>query len=261
MRLLLLLCLVFFSTLLPASDLARERRISNEIEEMILDGEPVRLQAGGADFLAIYAKEESSYAKGAAIIIHGRGAHPDWTEVIQPMRTGLLDHGWRTFSIQMPIASAEAPPGAYRELIPEAGPRIAAAVDYLKKMKVENIVIISHSLGARMALEHLAAGKSQEVRALVTVGLSADKKEKESGTLGALQKLQLPMLDIYGSQDLQSVLGSVHERAAAAARAKNSDYRQTRIEGADHFFLGLDDTLISTVRAWLGKVAPGRKLK
>ncbi len=90
MRLLLLLCLVFFSTLLPASDLARERRISNEIEEMILDGEPVRLQAGGADFLAIYAKEESSYAKGAAIIIHGRGAHPDWTEVIQPCARGCL---------------------------------------------------------------------------------------------------------------------------------------------------------------------------
>ncbi len=102
-------------------------------------------------------------------------------------------------------------------------------------MEVENIVIISHSLGARMAVEHLAGGKSPEVRALVTVGLSADKNERESGTLGALQKLTLPLLDIYGSQDLEVVLNTVHERAAAAKKAKNSSYRQTRIEGADHF--------------------------
>ncbi len=121
MRLLLLLCLICFSTLLSAADLVRERRIGDEIEEMIMVGEALRLQAGEADFLAIYAQEETRYAQGAAIILHGRGAHPNWTEVIQPLRTELLGYGWRTLSIQLPVASAEAPSGAYRELIPEAG--------------------------------------------------------------------------------------------------------------------------------------------
>lgn len=257
MRILLLLCLSLLPLLSAASDLAREQRIAAEIEEGILVGEPVMLQAGGREFFAIYAEEESSYVKGAAIILHGRGAHPDWTEVIQPLRSELPSHGWRTLSIQLPVASAEAPPRAYRDLIPEAAPRIAAAVDYLKKMEVENIVIISHSLGARMAVESLAASQSAGVRALVAIGLGADKEDKEGGTLGALQKLQLPLLDIYGSQDLPGVLDTIQERAMAARKANNKGYRQTRVEGADHFFRGLDETLISVIRSWLGKVAPG----
>ena len=87
MRILLLLCLSLLPLLSAASDLAREQRIAAEIEEGILVGEPVMLQAGGSEFFAIYAEEESSYVKGAAIILHGRGAHPDWTEVIQPLRS------------------------------------------------------------------------------------------------------------------------------------------------------------------------------
>ncbi len=259
MRWLLLLLFLSLSTTVSASDLAREQRIAAEIEETILVGEPIRLQAGEVEFLAVYTEEESNYALGAAIILHGRGAHPLWSEVIEPLRTELPAYGWRTLSIQLPVASAEASPGAYRDLIPEAGPRIAAAVNYLKQAEVNNIVIISHSLGSRMAVEYLAAGGPQEVLALAAVGLGADKGEKSSGTLGALQKLQLPILDIYGSQDIPSVLGSARERRQAAGRAKNSDYRQVEIAGADHFFRGLDDTLIATVRAWLGKVAPGRK--
>lgn len=249
--------LLILASAVAASDLMREQRMAAEIEEAILVGEPMRLKAGDVEFLAIYAEEEVSYSKGAAIIIHGRGAHPDWMEVVQPLRSELPGYGWKTLSLQMPVASAEAAGWVYRELIPESFPRINAAVDFLKQKGVKNIVLVAHSLGARMAVEYLASDQaSREVSAFVAVGLGAERGKPDSGTLGALQKLKLPVLDMYGSRDIESVLSSVSERAAAARKSGNAGYRQVKIDGADHFFSGLDETLVARVRGWLGGMAP-----
>lgn len=255
-KFLLFSLLMILAGAVSASDLMREQRMADEIEEAILVGEPMRLKAGDMEFLAIYAEEDVSYSKGAAIILHGRGAHPDWMEVVQPLRSELPGYGWKTLSLQMPVASVEAAGWVYRDLIPESFPRITAAVAFLKQKGVKNIVLIGHSLGARMAVEYLASDQaSREVRALVAVGLGADKGKSDSGTLGALQKLKLPALDLYGSRDLESVLATAGERAAAARKSGNGGYRQVKIDGADHFFRGLDETLVARVRGWLGGVA------
>ncbi|MCW8906045.1 MAG: alpha/beta hydrolase family protein [Sedimenticola sp.] len=240
-----------------ASDLARERRIADQISEALLVGEPVTLQAGDTPFLAIHTRESTGYSHGAAIILHGRGAHPDWVDVVNPLRSELPEYGWQTLSIQLPVAAADASDWVYRELIPEAGPRIAAAVDYLKQQGVSNLVLVGHSLGARMGLEYLATGAPEELRAFVAVGLPADPQRPQEGALQALRQVKVPMLDIFGSRDLESVLGSARARSLAAREADLVDYRQTPVEGADHFFRGLSDTLVARVRAWLGRAAPG----
>ena len=36
------------------------------------------------------------------IILHGRGYHPDWAEVANPLRVGLAE-GWNTLSLKMPV--------------------------------------------------------------------------------------------------------------------------------------------------------------
>ncbi len=245
--------LLLFCNLAPASDLARERRIAEQIEDAILVGEPVRLQAGDLDFLAIHAPANRGSPRGAVILLHGMGANPDWTDVIQPLRSELPEHGWETLSLQMPVASTDAPSKAYLALIPEAGPRIGAAVSFLKQGGVSNMVLIGHSLGARMGAEYLAQGAVPEIRAFVAIGMSARKDRPNSGTLGALQGIGIPVLDIYGSRDLDSVLQSAPARAAAARKANNAEYRQTEIAGADHFFHGLEDTLVARVNAWLSR--------
>ncbi|MCW8905056.1 alpha/beta fold hydrolase [Sedimenticola sp.] len=249
--------LLLFMNPLWASDLAREGRIAAEIREALLVGEPLTLQADDRDFLAIYAQQDTDYSQGAVIILHGRGAHPDWMDVVHPLRTRLPEYGWKTLSIQLPIAASDASGWVYQELIPEAVPRIAAAVAYLKQQGVTNIVLIGHSLGARMGVEYLAQGAPEELRAFVAIGLPADTRVPDGGTLGGLKKLDLPLLDIYGSRDIDSVLQSASARSAAARQANNQSYRQNRIEGADHFFNGLSGTLVAEVRAWLGRMAPG----
>jgi len=251
---LLPLLLLLLSPLAGAADLAREARIAAEIADAILDGATTRLRAGEVEFLAIHTEPTAAETRGGVILLHGRGAHPDWNDVVHPLRVGLPDAGWHTLSIQLPVAAADAPNEAYAALIPEATPRIAAALAFYREREIRPVAIVAHSLGARMAASYLAGAGDAPVAAFVAIGLPADPKEPEAGTLGALARIRTPTLDLYGSRDLDAVLGSVVQRAQAARRAGNPVYEQVEVPGADHFFRGLDGELVSRVAGWLYRV-------
>ncbi|MES9935479.1 MAG: DUF3530 family protein [Sedimenticola sp.] len=231
-----------------ASDLVREQRMAAEIEDAIVVGDPVRLKTGEVEFFAIHTPVEGRAVRGGVILLHGRGAHPDWSDVINPLRSELPEFGWETLSIQMPVAARDAPTWIYRELIPEAFPRIRFAVEYFKQRGVTRLVLVGHSLGARMGAEFLGQGAPEEIRGFVAVGLPAKGRAQ---TLEALKKIRVPLLDLYGSRDIDAVLESVGERAAAAREGGNPDYRQREIVGADHFFRGLEGRLLAEVRDWM----------
>jgi pimeloyl-ACP methyl ester carboxylesterase len=254
----IILALLLLAFPASGSDLVREQRYAQELRDMLVVGEGVTLKAGDTDFFAIHTEAGRGRPKGAVILLHSRGAHPNWPEVIWPLRTELADSGWETLSIQMPVAGPDSDNWIYEQLIPEALPRIAAAVAYLKERKIENIVIIGHSLGARMGAHFLAAGTPREVVGFVAIGMMLEPAASQSKTGEALAAVKIPVLDIYGSRDLDSVRTSVRKRAAAARKAENSEYRQTSVAGADHFFRGLEATLVGRVRAWMGKTVSGK---
>ncbi len=249
----LILLLLPFSV--AASDLIREQRYAEELRDMLVVGNGVTLKAGDTEFFAIHTEAETGRPHGAVILLHGRGAHPNWPDVIWPLRTGLASRGWETLSLQMPVAGADSESWIYEQLIPEASPRIAAAVAFLKERKISNIVLVGHSLGARMGAQFLAAGTPKEITAFVAVGMMLEPAGSQIKTGEALAAIKIPVLDIYGSRDLDLVLNSVRERAAAARKAGNDEYRQSEVAGADHFFHGLDDTLAGRVYAWITRVA------
>ncbi len=237
-----------------AADLLREQRIAEQIEEAILVGEPLYLNADGLEFLAIHTESNLSSVRGGAIILHGHGANPNWTDVVQPLRSGLPDGGWETLSLQLPVPAADAPDGAVEALIPEALPRIRAGVAYFQQRDIRNIVLVGHSLGARMGAHYLAANPSREIRAFVAVGMSVPGPSADDKTLVAVQNIKIPVFDIYGSRDIDPVLHTADRRAAAARRGGNREYRQLEVPGADHFFSGMGDELTARVRAWLTRV-------
>jgi pimeloyl-ACP methyl ester carboxylesterase len=246
-----LLVLVFVATVAGASDTAKEKRWADQIVDGIFDGAPEWLETDGQRFLAIYTPARDDKPRGAAIVLHGIGVHPDWPQVVNPLRVQLPARGWATLSVQMPILANEADARDYVPLFKEVAPRIDAGIGFLQARGVEPIVIVAHSLGAAMGSYYLAAHPAAPIKAFVGIGMSGNRTSPELDNVVSLAKMKLPVLDLYGSDDLEAVVGSAADRAAAAARAGNSDYEQQEIAGANHFFDGREGELVNAVAEWL----------
>lgn len=261
-----LISLLFFSLsqltyAASKSDLDKEKRWEEQIVPSLLVGDAVKLTADGTEFLGIYAENTTDKAIGGAIIVHGIGVHPAWPDIIDPLRMQLPDAGWHTLSIQMPILKNEAEGKDYVPLMDEAPLRLQAAVDFLKAKGINNIVIIAHSLGTAMSGYYLASKPDAAVHAYVAVSMPQFTFDKRFDNTQHMAAIKIPVLDIYGSQDLDSVISSDKARAIAAQKAGNKKYSQMKVEGANHFFNGMQEDIVKRVRGWLEKNAKGKEIK
>ena len=239
-KILIALCMLsnmVFAQTVP--DYAKEARWAEQVEDGIMDGDVVWLAANNHDFMSIFTPSEVEVNQ-TAIIVHGLGVHPDWPQVIQPLRVALTTQGFNTLSIQMPVLDNEAHSGAYQAVFGQADQRIQAAVEYLQKNDLLADVLVAHSLGSVMSTHYLA-NYPHPFKRFVGVGMPGDNADY-------LPKLSIPILDLYGDQDIESVLNSVEARAQAAKG--NNNYTQI-VVSADHFFNEKDELLINTVNAWL----------
>ncbi len=254
---LLLVTLLALSFSLHASDLAKEKRWADQVVDAIIDGEAIWLNDGTSEFLGIYTEAEEDKNR-AVIVMHGTGIHPNWQQVIQPLRVGLTEHNWNTLSIQMPILPNEAEYPEYAPLYDEVAPRINAAIEYLKKQGSKQIVLIGHSQGASMAAYYLSTSKNQDVNGFVAIGMASFADDPRMDIIRSLQKISIPVLDIYGDDDLESVKKSAGARAETAKKAGNKDYTQLEVAQSNHFFDGKEEALVETVAGWLEKSPSGQ---
>lgn len=232
------------------SDVAKERRWADQIVDALIDGEAQWLKAGAHEFLALYTQATDQNIRRAAIILHGIGVHPDWPQVVNPLRIELSEQGWSTLSLQMPVLPNEAKVSDYIPLFDEASPRIEAGVKFLQAQDIQQIVLIGHSLGADMGAYYLARHQGS-VKAFIGVGMAVKTSIQNANNAVSLAQISLPVLDLYGSDDLREVLNSSNIRAAAATKAGNKRFTQIQAQGADHFFSGKEDELVKTILTWL----------
>lgn len=244
----LLYALLWLAAASPAlaSDQAREQAFADEIVDFLVVGDPVWLEADGHRFLGLYT--EADEPGDALLLMHGRGVHPNWPQVIFPLRDGLPAAGWTTLSIQMPIAGREAPMSDYLDLLPEVPGRIDAALDWLREQGHERIVLIGHSLGAAMGAYYLAGSADADVAGFVTIGLSPFD-EPQLRIMDELGRIEAPLLDVYGGADFEEVRDSAADRAAAASNTAR--FEQIEVADADHYFTDHAPELQETVRQWL----------
>jgi hypothetical protein len=247
--LLFCLCALQLNCSAIASDLEREKRMANEIVDSIIDGEPVYLQSGDHEFLAIYT--EADEPRGAVIIMHGRGFHPNWSDVAYPLRIGLAEQGWNTLSLQMPVLEKEARFYDYLEIMPEAFPRIEGGIDFLKAQGNEKIILIAHSCSVHMAMAWVDAGKMRDIDGFVGIGMGAVDYGQPMKKPFPLDKISVPVLDIYGADEYPAVMKGAPGRLAAIRQSGNSKSQQITIPGANHYFTDAGDPLLEAVAAWL----------
>ncbi len=241
-----------------ASDRDKEARWAEQIRETLFTGKPVELEADGGKFLALWTEETADEPRGGLILVHGMGAHPDWPEVIHPLRTRLPERGWSTLSIQAPVLPNEAGFGAYAPLIAEAGPRIEAALAFFQERDIKPVFLLGHSLGSLMAAAWVASWQETEeppLAGLVLIGMPTVETPPELAAATYLRKIEIPVLDLYGSRDLDRVRAGARLRRATARKSGNEAYRQVEVLGAGHFFTGLEDELVRRIHGWLTRTS------
>jgi len=248
------LCCVLFLGNSPAnaSDLEREKRMADEISEVIFDGEVVMLSGDDHEFLSIYTEAES--ATRALLIIHGRGFHPDWADTVQPLRVGLVDYGWNTLSIQMPVLGKEAKYYDYVPIFDEAIPRIEAGLKYLRAQGNRHIGIVAHSCGVHMSMHYLKQRGDAGLVAYVGIGMGATDYRQPMSEPFPLETIGAPVLDIYGADDYPAVGRLAPERWRQIQTAGNPLSDQQVINDADHYFTDRGESLVEAVGEWLNQL-------
>lgn len=243
--LLLVLC-----TPAPASDLARENRWAAEIADSIMTGDVEYLDADGHRFLALYTPAASDPAKGAVIVVHGSGVHPNWPDVVYPLRTGLAEHGWATLSLQMPVLAADASGKDYFPVLDEVPPRMEAALAFLREQGFEHAIVVAHSLGSLMSTYWLSHAQPSAVSAFAGIGMTDASNGADESVVAYLKKIRTPVLDLYGEHDLPGVMAQAADRAAATGVAGGT-LTQVQTPGANHFYQGKEAELVQTLLQWL----------
>ena len=262
----LLLRLLFVATTTAAlaavaagtPDYAREHRLRNEIADAILAGEPAVLKtAAGREFLAIHMRSADSKAKGTVIVLHGRGLHPDWVDVVQPLRVGLSGFGWDTLSIQLPVLAKNAKYFDYVEIFDAANPRIEAAIAEVRADATARVVVLAHSCGSHM-FQHWVDARGQQALetfdAYIGIGMGATDYGQPMREPFVLDRIKVPVLDIYAENDFPAVLRMAPERLQMLDRGGNAASAQLVVEDADHYFVNRGEVLLKVVADWLDTI-------
>ena len=237
-----------------AQDLERERRLESEIVDMILDGEPIHLDADGHSFLAIHTEADDGGPRKAVIVLHGRGFHPDWPEVAGPLRTELPGHGWETLSLQMPVLGKSARYYDYVPIFPAGFPRIRAGIEYLRARGADPVVLAAHSCSVHMAMAYVHRHGDAAFDGFIGIGMGATDYGQPMHEPLPLATMSVPVLDLFGDEDYPAVLREASARLAAIRTAGNPRSAQRVVPGADHFFRDRDEALVGAVVEWLANL-------
>ena len=187
-------------------------------------------------FLGIYTA--ATDAKGSVVVVHGMGIHPDWG-MIGTLRQRLADLGYTTLSIQMPVLAVDAKYDDYLPVFPEAVERLQLAVAYLKGKGYKKITVVSHSIGSHMSHVYMAKG-TRDVDGWVSLGMPSE---------ATYDVIKVPVLDLYGTNDLPRVLLGTAKRKASIKN--NPASKQLAIPNADHFYANHEEAMVKAVKDFL----------
>ena len=228
------------ATAVPAQDLEREARWRAEVLAALVVGEAVQIPGpAGQPFLGVLTEPSGTGRDRTTLVVlvHGIGVHPDHG-IIGKLRMDLADRGYATLSIQMPVLASDASPEQYAPLVGHAVERIGSAAVWARTRGYRDLVLVSHSLGSRMANAYFDGTKPPAFRAWAALGLNAPFTPTFSCSP------PVPVLDVLGERDLAPVLTNAGSREAVA---KASGARQHRMADTDHFYAGREAELADVV--------------
>jgi hypothetical protein len=161
--------------------------------------------AAGHRFPGFYTRTETEPERGSAVILRGRGTHPDREQVAGPLRKLLPAHGWSTLSLQKPVLDKGASDYDYVEIMPEALPRIEAALAWLRETGMRRIILITHSSGVYMSMAWIRQHGDADIDACIGIGMGATGYRQPMRQPFPFDRVQVLLLHIYADADYPAV--------------------------------------------------------
>ena len=159
----------------------------------------------------------------------------------------------------MPVLEPGEALAGYGDTIKQAGNRIRTAVNYLTEQGYTNVVLVGYGFGATTGACYLAEG-DVGIRAFAGIGMqSYDFLSPRMDLDACLAQIGIPVLDLYGSRDFDTVMRQAANRRLEARNRTSELYQQISIEDADHYYTGMEDVLTRRISDWLDHAlsAPG----
>jgi len=253
-RLILLSCCLFIlPSVLAGPDRDRENEIAENLVEKLTFGEPIWFNKDTSrGFFGIFTETFLGNRQHAVILVHGIGQHPDWPGVISSLRIGLSQEGMTTLSIQMPILAPEDPVAGYGQTIKESQNRLKTVVNYLNEIGFESVSVVGYSFGAAIVANYIVKVKEHGVTSFVGISMLAREfLNPRVELMLLLENTGIPVLDIFGSNDLVEVLDAAPDRRLAARANGTRIYDQLEMIDSDHLYTEKTDELIATILIWL----------
>ena len=211
----------------------------------------VWLDSGSGSFLSLYREAQGENTSRAAIILHSIGMHADWPELISPLREEMTHFGWSTLSVQLPVLSPQTSHSEYGNTFREGNRRIRSAVLYLQDRGYREIAIIGYGFGASVALDYLVKNNSA-IKALVGISMEdLPYLKPRYNLIEEIEKVSVPVLDIYGSEDNSGVIRSADDRRLSGGKLGAGNYTQRVVSDADHYFVFMERYLAQQLAEWL----------
>jgi pimeloyl-ACP methyl ester carboxylesterase len=208
-----------------------------------------QVDAAGTTIYMLTRQHGSVRGLGYALIVHGAGQHPDWQTLIRPLRQKLPDYGWSTVSVEMPDSTNDNGNPDYPALISTSAAHFEAALNHLKSVGAERIVVIGYGMGARLAVNWVSQATPPEVKAIIMISMKDGEAQSGLDSNMDMVKLNIPILDIIADNDNPSVVEASKERLRY--RLQLPQYRQLLIYAADQYYSQQEEELIKRIRGWL----------
>ncbi|MCB5161022.1 DUF3530 family protein [Marinomonas algarum] len=202
---------------MPQPQQTRISALKKSLANRQIDHQIQNLNAGDDRFLTLYQPPYTATNQGCVVILHADNQHPDWPDVIAPLRNALPNYSWCTLSVEIPdiiqraqaVISSPSAEQADTEQT-EANPienttntddgsrtsndvpldelpnqdlvfgRLQATLDQAQAQDIEQFVLLGYQTGASYALAFLAENPDT-AQALIMIDVDVPENRDRQG--------------------------------------------------------------------------------
>lgn len=246
------------------SQVKRIEALTRQIEINAAD-EIEKLSFQGDTFLALHKAAQTNDPQGCIILLHGNNEHPDWPNVINPVRSELIKSSWCTISIEVPDSlkkealsftpqeegeSEQTEDNALLTHEEVVFGRIDASIAFANEKGISNISLLGYGTSATYALKY-SASKQLNTGALILISASVPNQLDFSPFAELLKESAQPVLDYYIRPN-QFDIHYAQARRTAMLQRENQTPNYTQIKVTSNSQFSIDQKqLVQRIRGFL----------